>query len=70
MLQCTMCGLCCGPGVFTSEFVGENNSECAGLLVNKLNKRRAFSWKEELLCMGRIVHVCIYCTVQVVKHGI
>ena len=24
-----MCGLCCGPGVFTSKCVGENNSECA-----------------------------------------
>ena len=29
VLQCIMCGLCCGPGVFTSECVGENNSECA-----------------------------------------
>ena len=29
VLQCTMCGLCCGPGVFTSKCVGENNSERA-----------------------------------------
>ena len=27
--MCAICGLCCGPGVFTSKCVGENNSECA-----------------------------------------
>ena len=54
MLQCIMCGLCCGPGVFTSECVGENNSECAVVVdcmkVCTLNKTRAFEYLEaELL---------------------
>ena len=45
LMEGGMCGLCCGPGVFTRKCVGENNSECA--IVVDCMKVRWFKQTEQ-----------------------